>query len=125
MKIQRDKIVVIHRLDAENVDQEDLTKELDSSTGFLISTRITKTCPSVLLMSFDKPTSRTPKLTPAQPTSLLSFSLNKTNLPKIQLPTFGGSYSKNMSFRHQSIASVHYKSQLCYTEIGNYFKFVL
>ena len=125
LKTLQDRIAMIHKFDAEIellIDGDDLANELEQQTEFHVSASVTIARLSALIENYKKERDRPPRefSTDSSPSS--SVTSSRLKLPKLQLPTFTGSYTDWMGFFDLFKASVDSNTHLSNSEKLNYLK---
>ena len=125
LKTLQDKIQVIHRYDAEIEllieDDDQLTQDMEVSSQFHHNACVTVARLSALIDNHKK--AREVTRSSSRPSASDSTqSTSKLKLPKLQLPTFTGSYTEWMSFADLFKASVDSNTELSNSEKLNYLK---
>ena len=101
LKTLQVRIAMIHKLDAEIEllieDEDDLANEMEQQTEFHVSASVTIARLSALIENYKKERDRPPREFSTDSSSSSATS-SRLKLPKLQLPTFTGSYTDWMSF---------------------------
>ena len=125
LKTLQTKIQVIHRYDAEIEllldDDDQLSQDMELSTQFHHNASVTVARLSALIDTYKRQSEATVN-SPRTSTNDGSQNSSKLKLPKLQLPSFTGSYTDWMSFADLFKASVDSNNQLSNSEKLNYLK---
>ena len=126
LKTLQDRIAMIHKLDGEIEllieDEDELANEREQQTEFHVSASVTIARLSALIENYKKERDRPPREFSTDPSSSNSATSSRMKLPKLQLPTFTGSYTDWMSLFDLFKASVDSNSHLSNSEKLNYLK---
>ena len=79
-------------------DEDELANELEQQTEFHVSASVTIARLSALIENYKKERDRPPREFSTEPSSSNSATSSRMKLPKLQLPTFTGSYTDWMNF---------------------------
>ena len=116
---------MIHKFNAEIdlliEDEGDLANELEQQTEFHVSASVIFARLSALIENY-KNRGRPPRAFSTDPSPSRSALSSRLKLPKLQLPTFTGSYTDWMSFFDLFKASVDSNTHLSNSEKLNYLK---
>ena len=117
------KMLDIYRWDTEIQleieDEAELEEDTQASTTFDVSSGITIARLTALIDNYKK---RTVARTNSSPRSSSPSNTSSLKLPKLQLPSFSGSYTEWNSFRDLFTASVDSNAQLSNSEKLNYLR---
>ena len=122
----QDSIAMIHKFDADielmTEDEDELANELEPQTEFHVSASVTIASLTALIENYQKERDRPAREFPKDPSLSSSATSNRLKLPKLQLPTFTGSYTDWMSFFDLFKASVDFNTHFSYSGKLNYLK---